>query len=403
MTFSSNQAVRPLGRMRVDRGRRLARVDRAAHHGQRLRTARILVGAHQRGGGIAGHRRLAHRQHMRAGADMLEERDQIIDIIVEIELARPPAAPLLRIAPVGDVDVMAGQHPLDRAAQQRRIMARHRRDDQQLGPPFVPSRLKRLSCPNGLRSTISSVTRPCGRRLRSRRSRMRACRAAPRHARTLRAPRRTSGRRRNRRRDWPDSEAFRTEVGHGAGPGQHRALHFIGVIEHSQQFPADHRSRLRPGRRRRYRALVPVSADHRRRCWRSRPHCASISSAGWASASSPTSAPGGAAQPARLSPGFFEENRPSEIASRLTSDTTIIEQVVGTTVSVALRNTRDGVGGIDLSLHALAEADRHAPARHPGDHHADRAARPPRPQCLAIEPGPRRRHRRDDRRARWAR
>jgi ATP-binding cassette, subfamily B, bacterial len=48
----------------------------------------------------------------------------------------------------------------------------------------------------------------------------------------------------------------------------------------------------------------------------------------------------------RLAPGFFEENRPSEIASRLTADTTIIEQVVGTTISVALRNLVMGVGGI---------------------------------------------------------
>ena len=40
----------------------------------------------------------------------------------------------------------------------------------------------------------------------------------------------------------------------------------------------------------------------------------------------------------RLSPGFFEENRPAEITSRITVDTTIIEQVVGVTVSVALRN-----------------------------------------------------------------
>ena len=40
----------------------------------------------------------------------------------------------------------------------------------------------------------------------------------------------------------------------------------------------------------------------------------------------------------RLSPGFFEENRPAEITSRITVDTTIIEQVVGTTASVALRN-----------------------------------------------------------------
>ena len=48
----------------------------------------------------------------------------------------------------------------------------------------------------------------------------------------------------------------------------------------------------------------------------------------------------------RLSPGFFEENRPAEITSRLTVDTTIIEQVVGTTVSVALRNIVMGVACI---------------------------------------------------------
>ena len=46
-----------------------------------------------------------------------------------------------------------------------------------------------------------------------------------------------------------------------------------------------------------------------------------------------------------LSPGFFEENRPGEIASRMTADTALIEQVVGTTVSVALRNVIMGIGG----------------------------------------------------------
>jgi len=45
----------------------------------------------------------------------------------------------------------------------------------------------------------------------------------------------------------------------------------------------------------------------------------------------------------RLAPGFFEENRPAEITSRLTVDTTIIEQVVGTTVSMALRNLVMGI------------------------------------------------------------
>ena len=54
-----------------------------------------------------------------------------------------------------------------------------------------------------------------------------------------------------------------------------------------------------------------------------------------------------------LAPRFFEENRPSEISSRLTSDTTLIEQVVGTTVSVALRNSFTGVGGM-IYLFALS-------------------------------------------------
>lgn len=55
----------------------------------------------------------------------------------------------------------------------------------------------------------------------------------------------------------------------------------------------------------------------------------------------------------RLAPGFFEENRPSEIASRMTSDTAVIEQTVGTTVSVALRNIIIGIGGI-IFLFTLA-------------------------------------------------
>ena len=57
----------------------------------------------------------------------------------------------------------------------------------------------------------------------------------------------------------------------------------------------------------------------------------------------------------RLEPRFFEENRPSEIASRITTDTAVIETVVGSTVSVALRNLVLGVGGI-LYLFALSPA-----------------------------------------------
>jgi ATP-binding cassette, subfamily B, bacterial len=54
-----------------------------------------------------------------------------------------------------------------------------------------------------------------------------------------------------------------------------------------------------------------------------------------------------------LAPRYFEENRPSEIASRLTADTAVVEQVVGSTLSVALRNTVIGAGGL-VYLFALA-------------------------------------------------
>ncbi len=54
-----------------------------------------------------------------------------------------------------------------------------------------------------------------------------------------------------------------------------------------------------------------------------------------------------------LPPRFFEENRPSEIASRLTADTAVLEQTVGSTFSFALRNLVTGVGGI-IYLFALS-------------------------------------------------
>ena len=54
-----------------------------------------------------------------------------------------------------------------------------------------------------------------------------------------------------------------------------------------------------------------------------------------------------------LPPRFFEENRPSEIASRLTADTAILEQVVGSSASFALRNLVTGVGGV-IYLFALS-------------------------------------------------
>jgi len=53
----------------------------------------------------------------------------------------------------------------------------------------------------------------------------------------------------------------------------------------------------------------------------------------------------------RMSPGFYEINSPKEISSRMTSDTAVIENVVGTTVSVALRNSLTAIGGIGLLIY----------------------------------------------------
>ncbi len=66
---------------------------------------------------------------MDVAAEELQHLDHVVDVVVEIEAAgrhRHHA----RVGPVGDVDVMIGQERFDRAAQQRRVVARHRRDDQ---------------------------------------------------------------------------------------------------------------------------------------------------------------------------------------------------------------------------------------------------------------------------------
>jgi ATP-binding cassette subfamily B protein len=48
----------------------------------------------------------------------------------------------------------------------------------------------------------------------------------------------------------------------------------------------------------------------------------------------------------RLSPRFFEEARTGEMISRLTADTALLETVVGTSVSMAIRNTLMGAGAL---------------------------------------------------------
>jgi len=49
-----------------------------------------------------------------------------------------------------------------------------------------------------------------------------------------------------------------------------------------------------------------------------------------------------------LNPGFYEDNRSSEIQSRLTADTTLLQSVIGSSLSLFLRNALMVIGGIVL-------------------------------------------------------
>jgi ATP-binding cassette subfamily B protein len=50
------------------------------------------------------------------------------------------------------------------------------------------------------------------------------------------------------------------------------------------------------------------------------------------------------------SPGWFESVRTGEVISRLTNDTTVIESVIGSSASIALRNSLLGLGGLVLLM-----------------------------------------------------
>jgi len=52
----------------------------------------------------------------------------------------------------------------------------------------------------------------------------------------------------------------------------------------------------------------------------------------------------------KLSPGFFETTKTGEILSRLTTDTTLLQTVVGSSLSIAIRNTFSLVGGVVMLL-----------------------------------------------------
>ena len=95
-----------------------------------------------------------------------------------------------------------------------------------------------------------------------------------------------------------------------------------------------------------------------------------------------------------LPPGYFEVTRTGEVISRLTNDTTMLETVIGSSASMAIRNVLLMIGG--LVMLALTSAQAHAAraGRRAAGARADHLLRPPRAQARAREPGPRRRRRR---------
>ena len=100
----------------------------------------------------------------------------------------------------------------------------------------------------------------------------------------------------------------------------------------------------------------------------------------------------------RQSPEFFETTQTGEVLSRLTTDTTLVQTVVGSSLSMGLRNAVMGIGAMAMLVVTNPRRDD-AGAGDPG---AGRAAvavlRPPRAQAVARQPGPHRRLERDRRR-----
>ncbi len=124
----------------VDGGRVAARVDRPAHQRHGRRREAVALRLHQRHGGEHRHRRLADRHHMRIRAELVEHVDDVVDIVVEIELAFADRHHA-RVGPVGDVDVgiAAASPPPCRAAAWRSGRTSARRSEASGRPGVRPA------------------------------------------------------------------------------------------------------------------------------------------------------------------------------------------------------------------------------------------------------------------------
>src|SRR5262249_56816774 len=93
--------------------------------------ARVANGLNQRPGGEQGQGRLAYRHDVHIALEIAHELNEIVDIVVEVEGAGGTRR-AARIPPIRHIDLVAGKHVAHGAAQQRWVVAGHRRHDQQL-------------------------------------------------------------------------------------------------------------------------------------------------------------------------------------------------------------------------------------------------------------------------------
>ena len=120
---------RLVGRQLVDHRRRDAAIDRARHQDHARRRRGMFVFRHDRHRRERRDARLADRHDVGTRPHDAEEVDDVLDVFVESEAARGQRH-VARVVPVGDVDVVVGEHRLDGVAQERGEVSRHRRDDQ---------------------------------------------------------------------------------------------------------------------------------------------------------------------------------------------------------------------------------------------------------------------------------
>lgn len=111
---------------------RLSRVDGAAHHHHAARLAGIVGGGHQGNGGQHRDRGLADGHDVHVGAQVADEVLHVAHVVVQME--RPGGqGHHAGVDPIRDVHVVGGQQGAHGVAQQGGVMARQRRDQQDLG------------------------------------------------------------------------------------------------------------------------------------------------------------------------------------------------------------------------------------------------------------------------------